>query len=74
MLLETSDGVYRIVDGTMTNCRLPKPDWQLFSRSIDLANGKASTSNSVFKFLGVPIFYLPMCAIQWTKPAEKAGC
>ncbi len=59
VLLQTGEGSYRIIDGSMTNCRLPKPDWALISRSIVLANGKASAANTLFKFLGVPIFYLP---------------
>jgi LPS-assembly protein len=59
VVLETSEGRYKLVDGTMTNCRLPKPDWELISRSIELADGKASMSNAYFKFLGVPLFYLP---------------
>ena len=59
VLIQTGEGQYRIVDGTMTNCRLPKPDWQLLARSIQLSNGEASTRNIVFEFLGVPLFYLP---------------
>jgi LPS-assembly protein len=59
ILLQLGEGNYRIVDGSMTNCRLPKPDWRLISRAINLANGKASTSNSLFEFLGLPLFYLP---------------
>jgi LPS-assembly protein len=59
VLLQTGEGKYRMIDGSMTNCRLPKPDWVLISHSMELANGKASTSNTFFKFLGVPIFYLP---------------
>jgi LPS-assembly protein len=59
VLLQTSEAHYKIVDGTMTNCRLPRPDWQLISRTIKLEDGTASSANMVFKFLGVPIFYLP---------------
>jgi LPS-assembly protein len=59
VLLQTGEGHYRIVDGTMTNCRLPRPDWQLLSRTIKMENGTASMSNAYFKFLGVPLFYLP---------------
>ncbi|MGH9563727.1 MAG: hypothetical protein ACRD3S_19915, partial [Terracidiphilus sp.] len=33
VLLETSEGHYRIVDGSITNCRLPRPDWRLVARS-----------------------------------------
>jgi len=59
VLLQTGEGAYRIVDGNMTNCRLPHPDWQLFSRAIRLDNREASTANTFFKLFGVPIFYLP---------------
>jgi LPS-assembly protein len=59
LLLQTGEGKYRIVDGEMTNCRLPKPDWELISRSIKVENDTASTSNTFFKLFGVPIFYLP---------------
>jgi LPS-assembly protein len=59
VLIETGEGEYRIVDGSMTNCHLPKPDWRIISRSINLTDGEASARNSIFKFLGIPIFYLP---------------
>ena len=59
VVLQTGEGKYRIVDGTMTNCRLPKPDWQLLAKHIDVADGHASSTNTIFKLLGVPIFDLP---------------
>jgi len=59
VVLETGEGNYQIIDGTMTNCRLPKPDWQIISRSIKVESGQASTANALFKFLNVPIFYFP---------------
>jgi len=69
VLVQTGEGNYRLVDGSMTNCRLPKPDWQLISHVIDLNNGEASTRNSVFKFLGIPLFYLPYLR----HPADDTG-
>jgi LPS-assembly protein len=69
VLVQTGEGNYRLVDGSMTNCRLPKPDWQLISHVIDLNNGEASTRNSVFKFLGMPLFYLPYLR----HPADDTG-
>jgi LPS-assembly protein len=69
VVLQTGEGRYRVVDGTMTNCRLPRPDWQLYSRFIDLTDGKASTSNAVLKILGVPVFYLPYLR----HPVEETG-
>jgi LPS-assembly protein len=59
VVLQTGEGRYKIIDGTMTNCRLPKPDWQLLARHIDVAEGHASTTNTIFKLFGVPIFDLP---------------
>jgi len=69
VLIQMGEGSYRIIDGTMTNCRLPKPDWQLLSRSIELTNGQASTRNSIFEFLGIPLFYFPYL---W-HPSEETG-
>ena len=59
VLLQTGEGQYKIIDGTMTNCRLPRPDWQLLARRINVADGHASTTNTIFKLFGVPVFDLP---------------
>lgn len=59
VLLETGEGRYRIVDGSITNCRLPHPDWRIIAHAINLDEAKASTSNAFFELLGLPIFYLP---------------
>ncbi len=69
VLLQTGEGSYKIVDGMMTNCRLPKPDWQLIARSINVANNRATTTNALFKFLGIPMFYLPYLR----HPVEATG-
>jgi LPS-assembly protein len=69
VLLETSRGSYRVVDGSMTNCRLPHPDWQLIAHSIEVADGHASTRSAYFKFLGVPLFYLPYLR----HPVDESG-
>ena len=52
-------GHYRVIHGTMTSCRLPKPDWRILSHTIELNNGVARASNGVFQFFHVPILYLP---------------
>ena len=59
VLLQTGEGRYKIIDGTMTNCRLPRPDWQLLARHINVADGRASSTNTIFKLFGVPVFDLP---------------
>jgi LPS-assembly protein len=69
VLIQTGEGNYRVIDGSMTNCRLPKPDWRLISRAIELNNGEASTHNTIFEFLGIPLFYLPYLR----HPADDTG-
>jgi len=59
VLLETGQGRYKIIDGRITNCRLPHPDWQVIAHAISLDDKEASTSNAFFKFVGIPIFYFP---------------
>ncbi len=73
VVLETGEGRYRIIDGTITNCRLPRPDWQVISRSIKLQDGKASTANALFKFLGVPLFYLPYLRHPVDETGRESG-
>jgi LPS-assembly protein len=73
VLIQTGEGQYRIVDGTMTNCRLPKPDWQLLSRSIEMTNGEASTHNAIFEFLHIPLFYLPYVRHPATDTGRESG-
>ena len=59
VLLQTAEGSYKVIDGSMTNCRLPRPDWELISRAIAVQNSRASASNIFFKLFSVPIFYVP---------------
>jgi LPS-assembly protein len=73
VLLQTGEGSYKIVDGTMTNCRLPKPDWQLIAHAITVANNHATTKNTLFKFLGIPVFYLPYLRHPVTDTGRTSG-
>jgi LPS-assembly protein len=73
LLLQTGEKAYRIVDGSMTSCRLPKPDWALVSRSIEVANDKATTRNSFFEFLHIPLFYLPFLQRSLDATGRESG-
>jgi LPS-assembly protein len=69
VLLQTSDDHYRLIDGTMTNCRLPRPDWRILSHAINLDDRTASTANSYFEVLGLPVLYVP-----WLRhPVDDTG-
>lgn len=58
-VLQLGQGHYRVIHGSMTSCRLPKPDWRILSRSIELSHGIAKTDNAVFQLFGMPLLYLP---------------
>lgn len=73
VLLELGEGNYRIVDGTMTNCKLPRPDWKIISRAISLKDGEASTRNAFFKLLNVPIAYLPFLRHPTDDSGRQSG-
>ncbi len=69
VLLQTGEGSFKIIDGSITNCRLPHPDWRIIAHAISLDNKNASTSNAFFEFLGLPVFYLPYLH----HPANETG-
>jgi LPS-assembly protein len=73
VVLENGEGHYQIIDGTITNCTMPRPDWEVISRSIRLQDGKASTANAVFKFLGVPVFYFPYLRHPVDETGRESG-
>ena len=58
-VLQLGQGKYRVIHGTMTSCRLPKPDWRILSQTMELNNGVARTSNGFFEIFKIPLFYLP---------------
>ncbi len=69
VLLETGEDRFKIIDGSITNCRLPHPDWRIVAHSISLDEKKASTANAFFEFLGIPVFYFPYL----DHPANETG-
>ncbi|HZD50410.1 MAG TPA: LPS assembly protein LptD [Silvibacterium sp.] len=64
-LIQLGENRYHIVQGTMTSCRLPTPDWQLVADNFFLENGVARARSSWFELRAlpiahkVPIFYMP---------------
>lgn len=72
-VLKLGTGRYKVIDGTMTSCRLPKPDWRLLSKEIDLADGKASAHNTVFQLLSVPLLYLPYATHPVGEETRSSG-
>ena len=73
VVLQTGDGKYRLIDGSITNCSFPRPDWRVISKAIDLNNGTASTRSSFFEFLNVPLVYLPYLRHPMSESGRESG-
>ena len=59
VVIKSGPQEFRVIDGTMTSCRLPNPDWRISAARIDVGDGQASAHNALFKLLNIPIVYLP---------------
>ncbi len=64
---------YRVLEGSMTSCRLPDPDWLLLSSKINVADGKARARNSWFTLLHVPLFFLPYVTHPVSGESRQTG-
>ncbi|HEV2405476.1 MAG TPA: hypothetical protein VGR88_08495, partial [Ktedonobacterales bacterium] len=72
-IIENGQGHYRVVDGSITNCRLPHPDWRIVARSMRLDDNVASTANAHFDLIGIPIFYFPYFRHAVTRTTRQSG-
>ena len=73
VLLQMGEGSYKVIDGTMTNCRLPKPDWQLIAHSISVDQNTAVARNTWFKLMGMPVFYIPYLRHPVDETGRQSG-
>ena len=65
---------YRIIDGTMTNCRLPKPDWQLYLAHHQTAKTARLDHQCVLQVSRrTHLFICPICAIRRTRRGARAA-
>ena len=58
-VLQLGPGRYQVLDGSLTSCRLPDPDWHLLARRILVENNVAHARNSTFTLFHAPVFFLP---------------
>ena len=73
MVVKLGPENYEVYGGTMTSCRLPHPDWQLYAGKLLVKDGKARGYNSIFKLLGVPLVYLPYVTHPVDTNARQSG-
>ncbi len=66
---KTGPESYAIVGGTVTTCRLPRPDWLLSAGLFKVDGEQARAKNGVFRLLGVPLLWLPYV----THPTDTEG-
>ncbi len=50
---------FKIIDGSMTSCSLPRPDWTITASEIYVGDGRAYAKNGAFRLFHFPIVYLP---------------
>jgi LPS-assembly protein len=65
---------YRLHDGFVTSCKVPKPWWILRGPLFDIVPGeRAITRNSVFLLRGIPLFYTPFFYKSLEKAPRRSG-
>jgi LPS-assembly protein len=78
-IIELGQGSYHVVDGTMTSCRLPRPDWLLSAHNFFLNNEIAKGKSSWFELQGlpvvhkVPVFYMPYVTHAVNGDSRESG-
>jgi LPS-assembly protein len=65
---KTGPNHYKVYDGVVTTCDLPKPKWQFNAQKVDVeVGGTAKIYHTTFGLQGIPVLYLPFA----TLPAER---
>jgi LPS-assembly protein len=73
VLIKEGPERYQVIEGTMTSCLLPDPDWRIHSALIRMNYGVARAKNSYFTLLNVPILYLPYVTHPVSADARQSG-
>jgi LPS-assembly protein len=73
VLIKEGPERYQVIEGTMTSCLLPDPDWRIHSSLIRVNYGVARAKSSYFTLLNVPILYLPYVTHPVDADARQTG-
>ena len=71
--MKTGEASYEVHDGTVTSCRLPRPDWLFQAGLFSVDDERAKAKNSVFKLLNVPVLYLPYATHPIDSETRQTG-
>ena len=64
---------YELIGGSMTSCRLPKPDWRILAHRIVVDNGMAKAWNADFQVLNKPVLFLPFVTHGVDASSRQSG-
>lgn len=68
LLEKTAPDHYKLYDGTVTTCELPRPNWKFNANKVIVeVGGTAKIYQTTFGLRGIPVLYLPFA----TLPAER---
>jgi LPS-assembly protein len=71
---KTGPDHYRVFDGTITTCQLPKPKWLFSAHEVAVdVGGNATIYRTEFRVEGIPVLYLPLATHPVRKEPRKSG-
>ena len=73
VVIQEGRNKFRIIDGTMTTCRLPHPDWRITAGRIMVGEDTASAKNAGFRLLNSPSSTCLTSRIHWARMIARAA-
>src|SRR5581483_1535195 len=74
ILEKTAPDHYKVIDGTVTTCELPHPNWQFNAHKVVVdVGGTAKVYNTTFGLRGVPVLYLPFATVPAQRLPRQSG-
>ncbi len=73
VVIQEGRNKFKIIDGTMTSCRLPHPDWRITAGQIMVGEETASAKNAAFRLLSIPVLYLPYVTHPLSSNDRQSG-
>lgn len=65
---------YKLTDGTVTTCELPRPKWEFAAHRVNIeVGGQATIYHSNFRLEGIPILYFPFATHPLQKNPRQSG-
>jgi LPS-assembly protein len=64
---------YRVLDGWVTSCQLPRPDWTWSAGKLTLNGKNASATNGIFRLWNLPMLYLPYVSLPAHSESRQSG-